>query len=127
MGSFLKITEVAQLFDPFFHGKRYMFIGIYFFTQNGLGYLFIHSCSQYVFADPLFLANFRVNYNFYIMAKFAKVMRKHPGSTFADTSRRVARRWSNITDDHKEHYNRLFRKDLRRYYREVRELWNSLK
>jgi hypothetical protein len=71
--------------------------------------------------------NFRTNYNFYVKAKFAKVMRKHPASTFVDTSRRVARRWANLTDDQKEPYNRLFRKDLRRYYRQVRELWNSLK
>jgi hypothetical protein len=68
---------------------------------------------------------FRVNYNFFVMARFAKTKRAHPQSGFGSISRMVATQWKNLSDAKKKYY-RKFLVDRKRYYKEVRALWASL-
>jgi len=45
---------------------------------------------------------FRVNYNFFVMARFAKTKRAHPQSGFGSISRIVVTQWKNLSDAKKE-------------------------
>jgi HMG (high mobility group) box len=69
---------------------------------------------------------FRVNYNFFVMDRFAKTKKAHPRSGFGSISRNVATQWKNLSKKKKKHYYRKFLLDRERYYREVKALWASL-
>ena len=69
---------------------------------------------------------FRVNYNFYVMDKFAKVKKANPGSGFGAISRKVARKWKKLSQAGRKPYNKRFRKDMKRYLKAVDALWASI-
>ena len=69
---------------------------------------------------------FRVNYNFFVMDKFAKIMKRDPGSGFGAVSKKVARKWKKLDKAGRKPYNRRFRKDKKRYLKAVQALWASL-
>ena len=69
---------------------------------------------------------FRVNYNFFVMDHFGKIMRANPGSKFGAVSRLVANQWARLSPTEKEPYNQKYAQDRDRFEKEVNALWASI-
>lgn len=71
------------------------------------------------------------NYNFFVREKFRQIWNGTHGAKskrekFGAVSRMVARRWSRLTGEEKEKYDRLSGQDRARRKKEIEDLWATL-